>query len=438
MSPRGRMASRKVLVVLVLVSACGGRTSSPAHEVTSGASSAGAIASAVSGSTSGASSGMSSAVASGASAGVASGAQGMSGIGVSVADDANADGGPESGIATVAPIEAGPEPPSCAPGGPGLTSCGPGGTGTESCCTSLEVTGGTFYRTYDYDGFGPEDGGPSIAADGGPVAEADSATISSFHLDKYLVTVGRFRQFVSAWNAGWTPAMGSGKHTHLNSGQGLANASGGYETGWVTADIANIALTTANMECGTPDSTVFFYTWTSAASTQENFPINCVNWYEAYAFCIWDGGFLPSEAEWEYSAAGGDQQREYPWGSTGPGSGNQYAIYGDGVGDCYYPSDVPCVGISNIAPVGTPAAGAGRWGQLDMAGEMDEWNVDWYSPYVDPCIDCGFLTLGSSSFRVLRGGMYDDFAGHLVPPYRDYDDPTSHQTRIGFRCARNP
>jgi formylglycine-generating enzyme required for sulfatase activity len=37
---------------------------------------------------------------------------------------------------------------------------------------------------------------------------------------------------------------------------------------------------------------------TSSAGSKENLPINCVNWWESYAFCIWDGGFLPSEAEW--------------------------------------------------------------------------------------------------------------------------------------------
>ena len=70
-------------------------------------------------------------------------------------------------------------------------------------------------------------------------------------------------------------------------------------------------------------------TWTpspvSGSASQENLPINCVDWAEAYAFCIWDGGFLPSEAEWEYAAAGGSLQLDYPWGSAGPGTLNAYA-----------------------------------------------------------------------------------------------------------------
>ncbi|MEP6652143.1 MAG: hypothetical protein ABJA82_02230 [Myxococcales bacterium] len=62
---------------------------------------------------------------------------------------------------------------------------------------------------------------------------ADPATLSAFRFDKYLVTVGRFRQFVNAWNGGYRPGAGAGKHRHLNGGQGLRNSAGsGYEAGW--------------------------------------------------------------------------------------------------------------------------------------------------------------------------------------------------------------
>src|SRR5262245_36043191 len=59
-------------------------------------------------------------------------------------------------------------------------------------------------------------------------------------------------------------------------------------------------------------------TWTSSEGPNENKPINCLNWYAAYAFCIWDGGFLPTEAEWELAASGGEE-RVFPW-SDPPGS----------------------------------------------------------------------------------------------------------------------
>jgi sulfatase modifying factor 1 len=333
--------------------------------------------------------------------------------------------------------DSGPPPPSCAPGGPGLTNCG---ASSESCCTSLEVPGGTYYRTYDLP-LGADDGGLPVvplAADGGPSNEGDPATVSGFRLDKYEATVGRFRQFVAAWHngSGWLPPAGSGKHTHLNGGPGLANSgsAGTYEPGWVASDDSKIAPTNVNLAC---DAT--YFTWTASAGSNENLPINCLNWYEAYAFCIWDGGFLPSEAEWEYAAAGGSLQREFPWGSTDPGTGHQYAIYG-----CYYPSGTgncnipPVTGVTNIAPVGAATQGAGLWGQLDLAGDMWEWNLDYWdgvSPYVDPCTDCANLT--AASYRVIRGGDFSSAAPVLIPPARDGDTPTDRMGS-GLRCARTP
>jgi formylglycine-generating enzyme required for sulfatase activity len=314
-------------------------------------------------------------------------------------------------------------PVSCAFSGPGITNCG---ASSESCCTSLEVTGGTYERTYTNSG-------------GGPSGEADPASVSSFRLDKYVVTVGRFRQFVNAWNngTGYMPPAASGKQTHLNGGQGLANSGspGTYEPGWVASDDSEISLTDANLASIYCSPSV---TWTPSAGSNETLPMNCENWFEAYAFCIWDGGFLPSEAEWEYAAAGGYQQREYPWGSTAPGINSQYAIYG-----CYYPSGSAdasvynCAGnVSSIAPVGTARLGAGLWGQLDLEGDVYEWNLDWYAPYVSPCMDCADLSVGSN--RVYRGARFDNIASNLLPPNRYNYGPTDRLNMIGFRCARTP
>ncbi len=316
-----------------------------------------------------------------------------------------------------------------------MTNCGPA---SESCCTSLEVTGGTYYRTYNT---GASTSGPP---DGGWPDEADPATVSGLRIDKYDVTVGRFRQFVAAWNggSGYTPASGSGIHTHLNGGRGLANSAsaGTYETGWSTTWNSNIAPTNANLGSGSPNST-----WTNTAGSQESLPITFVNWYEAYAFCIWDGGFLPSEAEWEYAAAGGSQQREYPWGTTAPGTANQYAIYG-----CYYPTGAAnCLSsaVANIAPVGTATLGAGLWGQLDMAGNVWQWNLDWYATYVGPCRDCAYLTTPAAMLRpVLMASSRVIRASGLLPPNRAYGTPSTAAAGglggdffgYGFRCARTP
>jgi sulfatase modifying factor 1 len=378
-----------------------------------------------------------------------SGGQNESGTSEPDAGDFDSNSGGESESGTSEPdagafdsnsesnVDAASAPPSCAPGGPGMTNCGVGGQGTESCCTSLEVTGGTYYRTYNQV-FGdastfPTDEPP--AADGGPVDEAQPATLSSFRLDKYLVTVGRFRQFMNAappldGGSGWLPPPGSGKHTHLNGGQGLANSGkgGGYEPGWVAADSSQIAP--ASTECVGINAA----TWNASPGTSENLPINCVNWYEAYAFCIWDGGFLPSEAEWEYAAAGGSQQRQYPWGSTDPGTSSQYAIYG-----CYYPSSSgTCTGIASVAPVGTATQGAGLWGQVDLAGELFEWTLDFYDNYVDPCADCANLYSLTETSRVDRGGSFSNGASYLFPSTRNVDDSSGAKYYLGFRCARTP
>src|SRR5262249_48377870 len=142
------------------------------------------------------------------------------------------------------------------------------------------------------------------------------ATVSSFRLDKYEVTVGRFRPFVDAASRGWVPPTGSGVHTHLNGGKGLvANPGAGFEQGWDSFWNGNLPNTLAAWNSALVCSDIFYpySTWTAIPGKGEARPINCITWYVAYAFCIWDGGFLPTEAEWNFAASGGNQHRLYPW-----------------------------------------------------------------------------------------------------------------------------
>jgi formylglycine-generating enzyme required for sulfatase activity len=313
--------------------------------------------------------------------------------------------------------DTGTDATSCARGGAGMTSCGPGGNGNASCCNSPEVPGGTFDRSYD------------------AVTYTDSsnpATVHTFRLDQFEITVGRFRQFVTAVVNGWTPPSGSGKHAHLNGGNGLAATGGGYETGWdATNWNAQLATTLAgwnsNLAC---DDT--YAPWTPSAGANESKPIGCVTWYEAYAFCIWDGGFLPSEAEWNDAAAGGGAgggQRAYPW-SVPPTSTTI---------DCTYANfnDSVCT-IGELNDVGSESPlGDGAFGQSDMAGNVREWALDWFaSTYVSPCTDCANLTLAST--RVLRGGGFFDLAMNVLASARNGGPPNSRSGSLGARCARSP
>jgi formylglycine-generating enzyme required for sulfatase activity len=287
--------------------------------------------------------------------------------------------------------------PSCA----GLPdTCGTGGV---SCCASSLVPGGTYHRSYE---------------------QAYPATIGDFRLDRFEITVGRFRKFVAAWVGGWRPSAGTGKHTHLNGGSGLAATGGGYETGWDTSWSTGIATTASgwnyNLMNGATNAT-----WTTTVGGHETLPINLATWFELYAFCIWDGGFLPSEAEWNYAAAGGNEQRRYPWANP-PDSSTI---------DCTYANYDGCAGdIVNVG-LGSPK-GDGRWGQADLAGNTWDWTLDWYASYKNPCSDCAHLT--AATYRVIRGGAYWTGVSVLDTSYRDGATPSHRNPDASARCARTP
>jgi formylglycine-generating enzyme required for sulfatase activity len=246
------------------------------------------------------------------------------------------------------------------------------------------------------------------------------ATVSDFYLDKYEVTVGRFRSFVNAGlgTQASPPATGAGANPLI--------AGTGWDSTWNYFLAADTTTLQTNVQCDTT-----YQTWTNTPGNNENLPINCVDWYEAFAFCAWDGGRLPTEAEWEYAATGGSEERVYPWGSTVLGPNADLAIWG-----CYYNPSWSCSGVTNIAPVGSVPAGNGKWGQSDLAGNVFEFVFDWYAQYVVPCNDCADTTEAAN--RVGRGGGFSvTNASFLAAAHRFYYNPAmTRYNTLGMRCAR--
>jgi formylglycine-generating enzyme required for sulfatase activity len=242
-----------------------------------------------------------------------------------------------------------------------------------------------------------------------------NVTVSDFRLDKYEVTVGRYRRFVAAYD-GSPPAAGSGAHPRI--------PDSGWDSAWDDNHPTDRAGLISKVEC-TPGH----QTWTDAAGANEEYPVNCVGWYEAFAFCVWDGGRLPTEAEWEYAAAGGSEDRLFPWGSSAaePLPANYAGNHG-----------------TSFLAVGSEPAGRGRWDHLDLGGSMYEWTLDWYkltryTDVHDGCADCANLVPNET--RVLRGGCYRSYGGKLRAADRDSARPTEREHyyfQFGIRCARNP
>jgi len=85
--------------------------------------------------------------------------------------------------------------------------------------------------------------------------------------------------------------------------------------------------------------------------------------------------------------------------------------------------------------------GAGRWGQLDLAGNLWQWNLDFdRGPLADPCTDCAILSAfpePDDGLRVIQGGNFSYEAEFLLAEHR-YENNPNRDIRIGFRCARAP
>lgn len=266
----------------------------------------------------------------------------------------------------------------------------------------LEVPGGTFSMGRS------ESGGDACPAEQtcapGEVPE-HAVTVGRFWLDRYEVTVERFRAFYESYPQGDVPD-GSGAHPAIPG------------SGWHSDFAADLpedqSQLLAELACDEEA------TFSPSAGTRDDWPVNCVSWPVAFAFCIAAGGRLATEAEWEFAAAGGDENRLYPWGSEEATPARA----------SFFPG--------SLGPVGDHTDGRARYGHEDLAGGVWEWALDWldtnwYAGSGATCSDCARVSSGTH--RVLRGGAHSFEAVTLRAAARSGDLPASRQTYVGFRCA---
>lgn len=296
----------------------------------------------------------------------------------------------------------------------------------ESCCATNDVPAGSFNRIND---------------------PAYPATVSAFRLDTYEVVIGRFRAFV---NGGYgtklkPPKPGEGAHPKIPG------------SGWKEEFNLLLEHDTDAFKGALGCDPELYNVWSDVPGTNDNLPVNCENWAEAFAFCIWDGGRLPTETEWMYAASGGDEQRVYPWGGSStlvdaggglPGNpvvdasvDETYMNFGCQSGTSIAAPNAPKCTIRNFLPAGSRPKGKGRWGHHDLAGNVWERPLDFFKiPFrIVPCNDCADLQ-DTVEGRGIKGGSFNwgkEFEQTIDRTAVNSETLDSRTNTVGFRCARN-
>jgi formylglycine-generating enzyme required for sulfatase activity len=166
--------------------------------------------------------------------------------------------------------------------------------------------------------------------------------------------------------------------------------------------------------------------------SKEDHPVNCVSWYGARAYCLWiskkanDSIRLPSEAEWEYAARGGQEGLQNNYLYAGSDNLDEVAWYGLNSG-------------GGTKPIGVKKAN--ELGLHDMSGNVWEWCADFGNDnYNNAPADGSAWQTGDSYSRMVRGGCWSYNVGRLLSVFYRFEIFVSAKGGVydGFRLAQDP
>ena len=247
----------------------------------------------------------------------------------------------------------------------------------------VAVKGGTFTM-----GCTSEQGGECYDSE----SPTHNVTLSDYYLGKYEVTVAQFREFINETKYR-IDAEKDGSSYIINGS--LWESKNGV-----------------NWKCDASGRI--------RSTTEDNHPVIHVSWNDAKAYCEWlskktgQSFRLPTEAEWEYAARGGNKNRGYKY--SGSNDIDKVAWYLD----------------KKTRPVGTKSPN--ELGIYDMSGNVWEWCQDLYGKYSsDSQTNPKGPSLGME--RVVRGGSCSGSAESCRVSLRNYGLQNKKNGCYGFRLA---